>query len=102
MKRVKSWLALVLLLQVVVHPLLHVAALQAMASGSDTLSVAVAGHHSQSHDCELCRISNSIEPTVDFAVPEVFDFSAPVIMAPSLAAFGLVHSELSARAPPTC
>jgi len=85
---------------VVVHPLLHVAALQAMASEPDTLSATVGGHPSQSHDCELCRISNSIEPTVDFAVPGFFDFSAPAIVAPSLAAFGLDHSKLSARAPP--
>jgi len=102
MKRTKSWLALLLLLQVVVHPLLHVAAPQAMASEPDTLSATVGGHPSQSHDCELCRISNSIAPSVESAAPAVFDSSAPVVIDPNSATFELLHSELAARAPPTC
>jgi len=101
-KRITSWLALLLLLHIVVHPLLHVDALQAMASGPNTLSAAVAGHQSQSHDCELCRTFNSIAPTAEFAPPTAFAFSSPFPIGQRSAAFGADHSEVAARAPPTC
>lgn len=101
MKKTRTWLALFLLLHVAIHPLLHVEPLQVMASGPDTLSAAVAGNHSQSHDCELCRISNSIAPAVEFSVPAVFDFSSPVDTRLNSNVSGITRLQLSARAPPT-
>jgi hypothetical protein len=87
-------------MHVVVHPLLHVQPLLVQPSGPDTFSVAIAGDHSQTRDCELCRTAGSLVPTVGIAVPAFFVFSSPVVTVASSDVFGLAHSALSSRAPP--
>lgn len=99
--KTRPWLALLLLLHVVVHPLLHEVPLRGVVSGPDSLSAAVAGNHSQSYDCDLCRAAQSIVPTADLTIPTPCDSSSPVATCPESGVFGGTRFQLSARAPPT-
>lgn len=102
MRRTKSWLALLLLLHLVVHPLLHEARLLVPASGTDATSAAIAGDHSQTRDCELCRVAGNLVPIVQFDVLEFYDTSSPVVTHPNSKISGAARLLLSARAPPAC
>jgi len=99
-KRTKALLALLLLLHVVVHPLLHEAPLPGIASGPDGLTAAIVAIHSQSHDCDLCRIASSVVLTVQLPIAKPCDTSPLVAMCPDSRVFGDAHFQLSARAPP--
>ena len=98
--KTRSWLALLLFLQVVVHPLVHAAPLLATASGPPTLSAAVADKHSQTHDCQLCRSANRFVPTIGFAAPAACDSSSPVVTDPISDVFRVTRFQLTSRAPP--
>ncbi len=100
MKKTRAWLALLLLLHVVVHPLLHEAPLRGIPLGTNAISAASAGNYSHSHDCDLCRAAKSIVPAVDLTLPARCDSSSPVVMCPDSGVFAGTRFVLSARAPP--
>ena len=100
MKRIRVWLALLLFLHVVVHPLVHTAPLPATESGSPALSAFAAKNNAPVHDCQLCRTANSIVRKVAFAVQKPCSclpalFSEPFSEVPDIA-----ELQFPARAPP--
>ena len=100
MKRIRAWLALLLFLHAVVHPLVHTAPLLATASGPTTLSAPFAEKHSHTRDCELCRTANRVVPTVTFTGPAVRDSSSLVVTDPVFDVLAAAQPHLLARAPP--
>lgn len=100
MKRIGTWLALLLFLHAVVHPLVHAAPLPATQSGSPTLVSPVAEKHTPIHDCELCRTANRVVRAVEFAVEKPCS-SLPLRVSQLIFEdFGTAEPPFSPRAPP--
>lgn len=98
--RTRSWLALLLFLHVLVHPIVHASPLLGTASGPTTLSAAVADKHSHTGDCELCRIANRLVPIVAFAAPAAREASSPVVKDQIADIFAVAQLYRPSRAPP--
>jgi len=100
-KRIRAWLALLLFLHAVVHPLVHTAPLLATAAGSPTLSAPAVKKYAPSHDCQLCRTSNSVVRVVAFAVQRPRSSSSALVLQPVSEVFGTAELQFPARAPPS-
>jgi hypothetical protein len=98
--KARGWLALLLLLHVVVHPLVHASPWLPTASGSPLLSAPVAAKHSQAHDCEICRTAKNLVPIVGFDAPRACLSSSTVVTHPIPDVFRVARFQLSSRAPP--
>jgi len=99
-KRTRAWLALLLFLHLVVHPLVHAAPLAATASGHTIVSTALAHQQAPTHDCEVCRLGHSFVPIIGFAAPEAGKVSSRVIADPTSDVIAVVTLRISSRAPP--
>jgi len=99
-KRTKAWLALLLLLHVVVHPLVHAAALQAGSFGAPALSAPAAAKDFPAHDCPLCRAANSVAPAAAPTVSHHSDVSLQVVPQSPAKVLRVLQFRLSPRAPP--
>ncbi len=93
----KACFGLVLFLQVLVHPLVHEAAL---SSGTLERSVSVAVTSSGAHDCHFCRIVRSLFPSADFVAPEAGDLPSPSLIVPRVEPLEVAQLHLPSRAPP--
>ena len=100
MKRIRAWLALLLFLHAVVHPLVHTAPLLATAAGSPTLSAPAVKKYAPSHDCQLCRTANSVVRVVGVAVEKPCRSSSALVPDPASEVFGAAELQFPARAPP--
>ncbi len=98
--KAKGWLALLLFLHVVVHPIVHAAPLPATAFAAPTLSAPVADKHSHTRECELCRTANRVVPTVAYTAPVVRDSSSLVVADPFSDVFAVARLHRLSRAPP--
>lgn len=100
MKTIRTWLALLLFVHVVVHPLVHAAPLLDAAYGHQTLSASVGDQRSDQHQCEVCRTANSVVPVFGFAALDACDYSSAVITDPTSEFVGVTQLHLPSRAPP--
>jgi len=99
-KRTKAWLALLLLLHAVVHPLVHAAALQACSFGAPALSAPAAAKDLPAHDCALCRAAKSAAPAAAPTVSHHSDVSLQVVPQSPAKVLSVLQLRLSPRAPP--
>ena len=100
MKRIRAWLALLLFLHAVVHPLVHTAPLPATESAFRALSASAAKNNAPAHDCQLCRIANSIIRKVAFAVQKPCSCLPALFSEPVSEVSGTAELQFPARAPP--
>lgn len=96
----RTWLALLLFLQVIVHPFLHTVPLLATPSGQHVVAAPAAENYSGTHDCELCRIATGVVRVVGFAAPQPCNSSLQFASETTSTVLGTTQFRLSSRAPP--
>jgi hypothetical protein len=98
--KTRGWLALLLLLHLMVHVVVHASPLTPTACGSHQVSAATAAQHSPAHDCPICRTAKSLVPIVEFDAPRACPSSSPVVADAIPGIFTVAQHQLSSRSPP--
>ncbi len=102
--KLRGWILILLFVQVLVHPLVHLRDAQNRASASSTITVTAASPlagHPTSDQCELCRVSHSTVvsarlPQIELLNPHWIGVALQSINYDSLQA----GPRLASRAPP--
>lgn len=100
MKGTRIWLAVLLLLHLGAHPLVHAVPRPATVSDIAAVSIPVADTGGHEDDCQACRAANGLIPTACFALLQVGG-CAPLAVSESISnPIRTLEIQLPARAPP--
>ncbi|HVO80220.1 MAG TPA: hypothetical protein VMT28_05795 [Terriglobales bacterium] len=100
MYKARTLLALLLLVHVAVHPLVHSEPLATAASGRTTASAYVADQQVPAHSCEICRTGNRLVPTPAFSLVTICVCWSPAVPDAFFDFSGFTQLQRLCRAPP--